>query len=133
MTRARAMPVTGRTLGIIADGAVKVLLAGAYTLGARRLGHQLGVEPWLLIACGLSLFLGGGFELGYLRSRPVSTYLRLMVAYDTGWIAVTAAALLLAEQANPAAGELWIGYQTAAPLAFAALLTWIKPGHPTHR
>ncbi|WP_040796026.1 hypothetical protein [Nocardia higoensis] len=123
MTREHLVPVTGQTLGIIADGAVKILLAGVYTLDAEALGHRLGVQPWLMITCGLALFIGGGVELGYLRRRPVRTYLRLMVAYDTGWLVVTAAALSLARQSGHSAGELWIGYQTIMPLAFAALLT----------
>jgi hypothetical protein len=130
MTRTQATLVTGQTLGIIADGAVKVLLAGVYTLGAGSLSHRLGVEPWLMILCGSALLVGGGVEIGYLRSRAVSTYLRLMVAYDSGWIVVTLAALLLAGQDNRSVGELWIGYQTVGPLAFAALLTAAKRSRP---
>ncbi|MEV5652561.1 hypothetical protein AB0L57_30290 [Nocardia sp. NPDC052254] len=115
-------PVTARTFGILADGAFKVLLAGVYALGAGPLSHRLAVPPWLLIVCGAALLVGGVSELGYLRSRPVSAYLPLMIAYDSGWVAVTVAALLLARQDTRWAAELWIGYQTLAPLAFAAVL-----------
>lgn len=92
-----------------------MLLAGVYILGAGSLSDRLGVAPWLMILCGAALLVGGGVELGYLRSRAVGTYLRLMVAYDSGWIVATLAALLLSEQQGRWAGELWIGYQTLGP------------------
>ncbi|RJO73333.1 hypothetical protein D5S18_18975 [Nocardia panacis] len=116
------MTRTPITAGILADGAFKVLLACAYTLGSGSLGDRLGVAPWVMIICGATLLIGGGTELGYIRNRPARTYIRLMIAYDSGWVVATLVALLLARQNNHLAGELWIGYQTVAPLAFAALL-----------
>lgn len=80
------------------------------------------IRTSVLIACAAALLIAGGSELAYLRSRPMSTYVRLMIGYDSGWSIVTVVALLLARQGNRTAGELWIGYQTIAPLAFAALL-----------
>ncbi|MFE3261924.1 hypothetical protein ACFXPS_25070 [Nocardia sp. NPDC059091] len=126
-TQAMTTTATRRTVGIIADGSVKVLLAVAYTIGAAPLGHRLGVEAWLMVVCGVALLIGGGIEIGYVRSRPVRTYTRLMVAYDSGWVLATLAGLLLAWQGNSAAGEVWIGYQAAAPLVLAALLVAATP------
>ncbi|WP_051025458.1 MULTISPECIES: hypothetical protein [Nocardia] len=122
MIRTPLTPITGQAVGILADGAVKILLAAVYIVGAESLSHRLGVATWLLIACAATLLIAGGGELAYLRNRPVSTYMRLMIGYDSGWSIVTVVALLLAWQGNRTAGELWIGYQTIAPLAFAALL-----------
>ena len=53
------------------------------------------------------------------RSR---TYTRLMIAYDSGWVLTALAGLLMAWQGSGAGGEVWIGYQTGAPLVFAVLL-----------
>lgn len=122
MIRTPSTPIAGQAVGILADGAVKILLAIAYVVGAESLSHRLGVATWLLIACAAALLITGGSELAYLRNRPMNTYLRLMIGYDSGWSIVTVVALLLAWQGNRAAGELWIGYQTIAPLAFTVLL-----------
>ncbi|WP_062999282.1 hypothetical protein [Nocardia mikamii] len=121
MIRTSLTPITGQAVGVLADGAVKILLAAVYIAAAESLSHQLGVAAWLLIACAIALLIAGGSELAYLRSRPMSTYMRLMIGYDSGWSIVTVVALLLAWQGNRTAGEFWIGYQTIA-LAFAALL-----------
>lgn len=120
-----------RWVGIIADGTVKVILAGVYTIGAVPLGHRLGVETWPMIACGAALLVGGGVEIGYARSRPVRTYIRLMTAYDSGWAVATLAGLLVAWRGSSAGGEVWIGYQTVAPLVLAALLVAAAPGQTT--
>jgi len=122
MIRTSSTPITGQAVGILADGAVKILLADVYIIGAESLSHRLGVAVWLLIACAAALLIAGGSEIAYLRNRPLSTYVRLMIGYDSGWSIVTVVALLLAWQGNRTAGELWIGYQTIAPLAFALLI-----------
>ncbi|MFF8916468.1 hypothetical protein ACF08M_24860 [Streptomyces sp. NPDC015032] len=119
------------TAGIVADGVFKVLLAAAFIIGAAPLGHRLGAETWLMITCGVALLVGGGTEIRYVRSRPMSTYLRLMVAYDSGWVLATLAGLLMAWRGSSAGGEVWIGYQTAAPLALVALLVTATPVQPT--
>ncbi|KUH36303.1 MULTISPECIES: hypothetical protein [Streptomyces] len=120
-------PATRRTVGIIADGVFKVLLAAVYIVGAAPLGRLLGVPAWLMVASGVALLIGGGIEIGYVRSRPVRTYTRLMVAYDSGWVLAALAGLLMAWQGSSAGGEVWIGYQTAAPVALAALLVAANP------
>ncbi|MBF6276977.1 MULTISPECIES: hypothetical protein [Nocardia] len=122
MIRTSFTPVTGHALGVVADGTVKIVLAAVYIIGAESLSHRLGVATWLMIACAAALLIAGAGEFAYLRSRPMSTIMRLMIGYDTGWTVVTLVALLLAWQGNRAAGELWIGYQTLAPLLFATLL-----------
>ncbi|MGW5517880.1 hypothetical protein [Nocardia africana] len=122
MIRTSFTPVTGQAWGILADGAVKILLAAVYLVGAESLSSRLGVPSWLMIACAAALLIAGGSEFAYLRSRPMGTYMRLMIGYDTGWAITTGVAALLAWQGHRTAGELWIGYQTLAPLAFAVLL-----------
>ncbi|MFJ5308387.1 hypothetical protein [Streptomyces sp. NPDC088350] len=122
MARIAAPPVTPRTVGIIADGAFKVLLAAVYAVGSAPLGQLLGVPAWLMVVSGVTLLIGGGIEIGYVRSRPLRTYTRLMVAYDSGWVLTALAGVLMAWRGGTAGGEVWIGYQTAAPVVFAALL-----------
>jgi hypothetical protein len=117
--------------GVIADGAFKVVLGAAFIIGAARLGDLLGVPSWLMAVSGVALLIGGGIEIGYVRSRPMRTYTRLMVAYDSGWVLATLAGLLMAWRGSGAGGEVWIGYQTAVPIAFAALLVAAAPVRPT--
>ncbi|MEU8699349.1 hypothetical protein AB0C61_17090 [Streptomyces sp. NPDC048680] len=119
-------PLARWTAGIIAD-VFKVLLAAAYIVGAASLGHPLGVPAWLMIVSGVALLIGGGIEIGHARSRSMRTYLRLMVAYDSGWVLATLAGLLMAWQGSSVGGEVWIGYQTAAPALLAALLMAAGP------
>ncbi|WP_051741441.1 hypothetical protein [Streptomyces xylophagus] len=122
MTQIAARPVTPWTVGIIADGAFKVLLAAVYVVGSAPLGRLLGVPVWLMVVAGVTLLIGGGIEIGYVRSRSMRTYTRLMVAYDSGWVLTALAGVLMAWQGGTAGGEVWIGYQAAAPVVFAALL-----------
>ncbi|MFI7058138.1 hypothetical protein ACWDOR_28570 [Streptosporangium canum] len=124
MTQAQTVtsPAKRQLVGVIADGAFKVLLGAAFIIGAARLGDLLGVPSWLMAVSGVALLIGGGIEIGYVRSRPMLTYTRLMVAYDSGWVLATLAGLLMAWQGSGAGGEVWIGYQTAVPIVFAALL-----------
>ncbi|SFJ86174.1 hypothetical protein SAMN05216275_11384 [Streptosporangium canum] len=130
-TRTVTSPATRRLAGVIADGAFKVALGAAFIIGAARLGDLLGVPSWLMAVSGVALLIGGGIEIGYVRSRPMRTYTRLMVAYDSGWVLATLAGLLMAWRGSGAGGEVWIGYQTAVPIAFAALLVAATSVRPT--
>ncbi|MEU7989482.1 hypothetical protein AB0B56_31915 [Streptosporangium canum] len=130
-TRTVTSPATRQLAGVIADGAFKVVLGAAFIIGAARLGDLLGVPSWLMAVSGVALLIGGGIEIGYVRSRPMRTYTRLMVAYDSGWVLATLAGLLMAWRGSGAGGEVWIGYQTAVPIAFAALLVAAAPVRPT--
>ncbi|KAK1179086.1 hypothetical protein B7755_013605 [Streptomyces sp. NBS 14/10] len=133
MTQAQgaASSATRRLVGIIADGVVKVLLGVAFIVGAARLGDLLGVSAWLMVVSGVALLIGGGIEIRNVRSRPVSTYTRLMVAYDSGWVLATLVGLLMAWRGSGAGGEVWVGYQAAAPITLAALLVAAAPLRPT--
>lgn len=124
-------PTTRQLVGVIADGAFKVVLGAAFIIGAARLGDLLGVPSWLMAVSGAALLIGGGIEIRYVRSRPMLTYTRLMVAYDSGWVLATLAGLLMAWRGSSAGGEVWIGYQTAVPIAFAALLVAATSVRPT--
>ncbi|MER7000907.1 hypothetical protein [Streptomyces sp. NPDC000410] len=118
---------TRRLAGIVADGVFKMLLGAACIIGAARFGDLLGVAAWLMVVSGVALLIGGGIEIRYVRSRPIRTYIRLMVAYDSGWVLTALAGLLVAWRGGSAGGEVWIGYQTAASLALAALLMAAAP------
>ncbi|MER5367978.1 hypothetical protein [Streptomyces sp. NPDC002722] len=122
-----ASRVTRRTVGAVADGAFKVLLGAAGIAGAAPLGRLLGTPAWLMAVSGVALLIGGGIEIGYTRSRSTRTYTRLMIAYDSGWVSAALAGLLMARQGSGAGGEVWVGYQTAAPILFAALLIAAAP------
>ncbi|MFI5676478.1 hypothetical protein [Streptomyces cellulosae] len=126
-----APPMTCRMAGIIADGVFKVLLAAVCIGGAAPFGRLLGVSACLMVVSGLALLVGGGIEIRYMRRRPLRTYTRLMVAYDSGWVLTTLAGLLMARQGSSAGGEVWIGYQITAPVAFAALLAAATPTQTT--
>lgn len=128
--QAVARPATGRLMGAVADGGVKVVLGAVFVIGADRLGDRLGVAIWLMVIAGMALLIGGGAELKYVRSRSMDTYLRLMVAYDSGWALVTLIGLLIAWQGGSAGGEVWIGYQAVAPIAFAGFLLAAAPAQP---
>lgn len=123
-------PETRRLMGITADGAVKVLLGAVYLIGASRLDDSLGVPTWLMVGSGVALLFGGGIEITYVRSRPLATYRRLMIAYDGGWVLATLAGLLTAWLGGVAGGEVWVGYQTVAPVVLAVLLLSAAPVRP---
>ncbi|MFD8295027.1 hypothetical protein ACFV13_02235 [Streptomyces bauhiniae] len=127
MARVVTSRVTHQTVGAVADGAFKVVLAVVYVAAAAPLGRWLGTPAWLMVVSGLALLIGGGIELGYTRSRSMRTYTQLMIAYDAGWVLAALAGLLMAWQGSGAGGEVWMGYQTAAPLAFAVLLVAAAP------
>ncbi|MFE7566103.1 hypothetical protein ACFU76_03935 [Streptomyces sp. NPDC057539] len=127
MAQVVAASMTRRMAGVIADGAFKVLLAVVCIATAAPLGRLLGTPTWLMVASGVALLIGGGIEIGYTRSRSMRTYTRLMVAYDSGWVLAALVGALMAWQGNSAGGEVWIGYQTAAPIVFAALLAAANP------
>ncbi|GGQ92893.1 hypothetical protein ACWIFK_06755 [Streptomyces althioticus] len=127
-TRTTTAPATSNLLaGIVADGACKAVLGFAFLIAASRLGELLGAATWLTAVSGVALLLGGGIEMRLARKRPLRTFLRLMVAYDTGWVLTALAGYLVARQGGTAGGEVWIGYQTIAPLVFAALLLKAAP------
>ncbi|MFG3197860.1 hypothetical protein ACGFYT_17145 [Streptomyces sp. NPDC048208] len=127
MAQIAASRVTRQTVGAVADGAFKVLLAVVCIAGAAPLGRLLGTAAWLMVISGLALLIGGGIELGYSRSRSMRTYTQLMIAYDGGWVLAALAGLLMARQGSSVGGEIWMGYQTAAPIVFAALLVAATP------
>lgn len=119
--------VTRQTVGAIADGAFKVLLAAVYIAGAAPLGRLLGTPTWLMVVSGAALLIGGGIAIRYTRSRSMRTYTQLMIAYDSGWVLTALTGFLMARQGSRAGGEVWMGYQTAAPIMFAALLIAAAP------
>jgi hypothetical protein len=63
-----------------------LLLAAVSIAGAAPLGRLLGVPAWLMVVSGLALLIGGGIEIRFVHRRPMRTYLRLLAAYDSGWV-----------------------------------------------
>ncbi|MEC3891044.1 hypothetical protein [Nocardiopsis sp. LDBS1602] len=123
MTHTRTTPPARSMLvGAMADGAFKVALGVAFLGGATRLGELLDVTPWLMTLSGVALLIGGGVEIGYVRRRSTRTSTLLMAAYDGGWTVAAIVGLVIAWRGGDMGGEIWIGYQAVAPLAFAALL-----------
>ncbi|MFC7819683.1 hypothetical protein ACFUTR_34315 [Streptomyces sp. NPDC057367] len=127
MTQVVAPRMNRQTVGAIADGAFKVLLAAVYIAGAAPLGRLLGTPVWLMVVSGVALLIGGGVGIGYTRRRSMRTYMRLMIAYDSGWVLAALAGLLTAWQGSGAGGEVWVVYQAAAPIAFTAMLIAAAP------
>ncbi|MCX4800031.1 MULTISPECIES: hypothetical protein [unclassified Streptomyces] len=127
MAQVMASRVTRQTVGAIADGAFKVLLGTVCIAGAAPFGRLLGTPAWLMAVSGVALLIGGGIEIKYTRSRSMRTYTQLMIAYDSGWVLAALAGLLMAWRGSSAGGEVWMGYQTAAPIVFAALLVAAAP------
>lgn len=127
MAQVVASRVTRQTMGAIADGAFKMLLAAVYIAGSSPLGRLLGTPPWLMVVSGVALLIGGGIEIRYTRSRSMRTYTQLMIAYDSGWVLTALTGLLMARQSSSDGGEVWMGYQTVAPIVFAALLVAAAP------
>ncbi|MDX3375166.1 hypothetical protein PV390_12200 [Streptomyces sp. ME02-6991-2A] len=108
--------------GAIGDAVFKVVLGAAFAVGSTWLGDVFGVPTWLMALSGAALLIGGGIEVVYVRRRPMATCLRLMIAYDIGWVVASAVALVVAWQGGTAGGEIGVAYLTVAPLALAALL-----------
>ncbi|WP_172624640.1 hypothetical protein [Streptomyces griseofuscus] len=131
MAQVVASRVSRQRVGAVADGAFKVLLAAVYIADAASLGRLLGTPAWLMVVSGVALLIGGGIEIRYTRSRSLRTYTRLMIAYDSGWVLTALTGLLMARQSSTAGGEVWMGYQTAAPIAFATLLIAAAPTQMT--
>lgn len=128
MTHTRIMPpARSMLMGAMADGAFKVVLGVAFLGGATRLGELLGVASWLMLLSGIALLIGGGVEIGYVRRRSTRTSTLLMAAYDGGWTVAAIVGLVIAWRGGDMGGEVWVGYQVVAPLAFAALLIAATP------
>ncbi|MCW8220191.1 hypothetical protein H5I60_27125 [Streptomyces griseolus] len=104
-----------------------MLLAAVYIACAAPLGRLLSTPAWLMAVSGVALLIGGGIEIRYTRNRSMRTYTRLVIAYDSGWVPAAPTGLLMARQGSSAGGEVWMGYQTAAPIVFAALLIAAPP------
>ncbi|MFG3155210.1 hypothetical protein ACGF7W_24525 [Streptomyces sp. NPDC048219] len=85
------------------------------------------MSAWLMVLSGAALLVGGGAEIRCLNRRTQRTYMRLMIAYDGGWVLATLAGLLTAWRGSGAGGEVWVGYQAAAPVALAVLLVAAAP------
>lgn len=121
------------TVGYLADGIFKALLAAGYALAAAPIGGLLGVDvPLILITAGI-LLLSGLAEIRFARHRPVRPYVWYLVGYDSGWLALTALALILAGQGSSAGGELWFAYQALGSAGLATAFTIGARSRPADR
>lgn len=105
--------------GYLADGLFKITLAAVYTLAAAPIGRLLGAEAPLIRTTAVVLLLSGVAEVVFARRRSAPRYVWYLVGYDSGWLLMTGAALLVARQGGSAGGELWFGYQLLASAVLA--------------
>ncbi|ODA75509.1 hypothetical protein APS67_000071 [Streptomyces sp. AVP053U2] len=114
--------MTRQTVGAIADGAFKVLLAAVYIAGAAPLGRLLGTSAWLMVVSGVALLIGGGIEIRYTRSRSMRTYTQFMIAYDSGWVLTALTGFLMAGRAAVPGAKS--GWGTRRPLPSCSPRCW---------
>ncbi|WP_210418115.1 hypothetical protein [Ruania zhangjianzhongii] len=106
-------------MGYLGDGLFKAVLAAVYALAAAPIGRLLGVDvPLILLTAGI-LLLSGVAEIVFARRRAAQPYIWYLVGYDSGWLVLTALALILAGQGSSAGGELWFAYQALGSVVLA--------------
>jgi hypothetical protein len=87
----------------------------------QTLTGALDVDPWLLVAAAVFVGAGGVAEIAFALRSGSGSHTRYLVAYDSGWVAVTVVAALLAFNGVPGAGTLWLAYQLLASLLVAVV------------
>lgn len=117
----RPRRVSWLRFGFLADGVFKLLVTSTYVVLLRPLTGALDVEPWLLVATAALVGAGGVAEIAFALRSGSGSHTRYLVAYDSGWVAVTAVAALLAFNDVPGAGTLWLAYQLLASLLVAVV------------
>lgn len=116
-THSRTRPHPALRLGFIADGCFKLLVAAALPAAAAR----VDASRHLAVAASGAVLVSAVSEIDFgVRSGP-SSHTLYLVAYDSGWLAVSGLAAFLARRGSPHAGRVWLGYQAVAsvPLALA--------------
>ena len=107
--------------GFVADGVFKLATAALFAVGARWLATRLDAPAWLVLAAAVTLALCGVVELALARTGDLRRSTRFLVAYDSGWVLVTVAAVLLAWSTTPGGGWAWLGYQAVGATALGAV------------
>ncbi|WP_275005451.1 hypothetical protein [Promicromonospora iranensis] len=107
--------------GFLADGVFKLLVTSTYAVLLQTLTGALDVDPWLLVAAAVFVGAGGVAEIAFALRSGSGSHTRYLVAYDSGWVAVTVVAALLAFNGVPGAGTLWLAYQLLASLLVAVV------------
>jgi hypothetical protein len=104
-------------LGFVADGIFKVITAAGVVVVLPRLTDRLDVAPWLVLVTAAALVVCGAHEVAFSsRSSDPRPHIKYLVAYDAGWLIVTALAVGLVRDG---AGELWFAYQALGSAALA--------------
>jgi hypothetical protein len=106
-------------LGFGADGTFKVITAAGIVVLLPRLTDGLDVAPWLVLVTAAALVVCGAREVAFSsRSPDLRPHIKYLVAYDAGWLIVTALAVGLVRDG---AGELWFAYQALGSAALAVV------------
>jgi hypothetical protein len=129
---ARPRRVSWLRFGFLADGVFKLLVAATYVVLLQTLTGALGVASWLLVATAALVGASGVAEIAFALRCGAGSHTRYLVAYDSGWVAATGVAALLAFYGVAGAGELWLGYQLlASPLVAVLFALGARRGTPS--
>lgn len=111
--------------GFVADGCFKLLVAAALPAAASRMGWS----SRLALAASGAVAVSAAAEIDFGVRSGAGSHTRYLAAYDTGWLAASGLATLLARRGSPHAGRVWLGYQAAAsvPLTLAFSRLRLRP------
>ena len=117
MLDSRTRPNQLLRLGFVADGCFKLVVAAGLPAVASRIGGSSG----LALAASSAVAASAATEITVGVRHGSSSHARYLAAYDTGWLAASAVAVVLARRRSPRAGDVWLGYQAVAsiPLTLA--------------
>lgn len=117
MRDSRTAPNQLLRLGFVADGCFKLLVAACLPAAATRIGAS---SP-LAVTASAAVLASAVTEIDFGVRSGAASHTRYLAAYDSGWLATTGIAVLMARKGSPLAGKVWLGYQAiaAVPLALA--------------
>jgi hypothetical protein len=125
----RPRRVSRLRFGFFADGVFKLLVAATYVVLLQPLTSALDVELWLLVATAALVGASGVAEIAFALRSGAGSHTRYLVAYDSGWVAVTVVAAFLVFDGAPGAGALWLAYQVlASPLVAVMFVLGARRG-----
>ncbi len=120
----RARSVNWLRFGFLGDGCFKLLVAATYVALLPPLADVLGADRWLLIATAALVAASGVAEIAFAVRSGAGSHTRYLIAYDSGWVAATVAATLLAANGVAVAGTLWLVFQLLASPLVAAVFAF---------
>lgn len=115
MHDSRTRPNQLLRLGFVADGCFKLLIAACLPAVAPR----IGASSRIALAASSAVAASAVTEIDFGVRSGAASHTRYLAAYDTGWLAASAVAALLARKGSPLAGKVWLGYQAIASVPLA--------------